>query len=461
LREAATPAGFQATHEAIKSFINAKHEKRKHLCHWLQWWVERKTHFSKAYRPLHNAPTTNLSEPVNSSFQKRGNSNISLIDAALEDVAESVLLEKMWLRQSRGEKVYGTGPTQPQLQQRENSNQVRRAEQIVKEMDTYGNPDAVVSREEATRTAIIDPQCSHRPTKAKKRRRNSSSATKKTTAKKRHVSMFDDTDEYSSSSSDNSLPKDSRPRVFRKKKSSLFQKSLEKAKTSKHEIAVSRISSASENERRYTISSSGKEYNVSVCQVPSCTCPFKSNKPNELCKHLIWVYLFVLGIKEESNLIQQVGLTKSELNTIFRDAPVSIPKDVLLPEGAENTNARAFLRHSANKNTQEWFITRKDHPKTAHCSGLLCSKPIEKGDLHLAVKGLFCPPNKGVAVPTTFRYCISKECVKHKRSRSNILPLENNVVFLDPRARPTDNEMELIAVRGFKIKLKISVGEGM
>jgi hypothetical protein len=74
------------------------------------------------------------------------------------------------------------------------------------------------------------------------------------------------------------------------------------------------------------------------------------------------------------------------------------------------------------------------------------------------VKGLFFPPNKGVAVPTTFRYCISKECVNHKRSRSNILPLEN-VAFLDPKAKPIDSEMEHVTSEGFKIKLKISVAD--
>ena len=86
---------------------------------------------------------------MNSSFQRRGHSNISLVDAALEDVAESLLLEKIRLRQSHDEKVYGSGPIQPQLQQRENSNQVRRGEQIVKEIDTYPNTDTVVSGKDA------------------------------------------------------------------------------------------------------------------------------------------------------------------------------------------------------------------------------------------------------------------------------------------------------------------------
>ena len=58
MKEAATPAAFQAAHDAVVRFIEAKHDKRKHLLHWLRWWTERKTHFAKAYQPLHNAPTT-------------------------------------------------------------------------------------------------------------------------------------------------------------------------------------------------------------------------------------------------------------------------------------------------------------------------------------------------------------------------------------------------------------------
>jgi hypothetical protein len=56
--------------------------------------------------------------------------------------------------------------------------------------------------------------------KIKKRKQNNPSF-KKVAAKKCHVSMFNDTDEYSSSS-DQSSSKDSRPRAFRKKKSSIF-----------------------------------------------------------------------------------------------------------------------------------------------------------------------------------------------------------------------------------------------
>lgn len=218
--------------------------------------------------------------------------------------------------------------------------------------------------------------------------------------------MFDDTDEYSSSSSDNSTTKDSRPRVFRKKKSSVFQRSLDEAKRCKHEIAVKKTLISNVDERRYAISSSGKVYEVSVSQIPSCTCPFRSKKPDQVCKHLVWVYLNVLRIGEQSNLIQQVGLTKSELKKMFQDAPASVPKIVLLPEGVDSTISQAFTRHSTDKMPQEWIITRKDHPKVAHCSGAPCFDRIEKGDRHLAVKGLYYPTNQAVAVSTTFRYCI-------------------------------------------------------
>lgn len=234
------------------TLTHAKRDKRKHLLHWLRWWTERKTHFSKAYQPLHNAPTTNLSEPVNSSFQRRGNANISLIDAALEDVTDSVLLEKAWLRLSQGDKVYGSGPTQTQLRQGEKSNHVSRAEQMVEEMELYclsdGGNENMQSREDANRTAVIDPECSHRPTKASVN--ETILCVTKILKKPRYVSMFDDTDEYSSSSSDNDAStKDSRPRVFRRKKSLVFQRSVAEGKRSKHEMAVKESLSTSTYER--------------------------------------------------------------------------------------------------------------------------------------------------------------------------------------------------------------------
>ena len=143
---------------------------------------------------------------------------------------------------------------------------------------------------------------------------------------------------------------------------------------------------------------------------------------------------------------------------MFQDAPASVPKNVLLPEGVDSTISQAFTRYSTDKRPQEWIITRKDYPKVAHSSGAPCFNRIEKGDLHLAVKGLYYPPNQAVAVSTTFRYCINTECTKRKRSRSNILPLQSNVVFLDPNANPTDAEMQFITDRGFQTKLKIRIG---
>jgi hypothetical protein len=54
----------------------------------------------------------------------------------------------------------------------------------------------------------------------------------------------------------------------------------------------------------------------------------------------------VLGLQEEDNLIQQVCLTKSEFNKTFRDAPLCVLNDVLLPEGAQDTNATSSHQRS-------------------------------------------------------------------------------------------------------------------
>ena len=140
-------------------------------------------------------------------------------------------------------------------------------------------------------------------------------------------------------------------------------------------------------------------------------------------------------------MIQQVGLTKSELSKMFKDAPVNVPKNVSLSEGVESTISQAFARHSTNEMPQEWIITRTTLKLriVLGCPGLPCFNRIEKGDLHLAVKGLYCPPNK--------------------RPRSNMSPLQSNVMFIDPNATPTDSEMQLITDRGFQTKLKIRIGE--
>eukprot|EP00592_Proboscia_alata_P018416 CAMPEP_0194416944 /NCGR_PEP_ID=MMETSP0176-20130528/15929_1 /TAXON_ID=216777 /ORGANISM="Proboscia alata, Strain PI-D3" /LENGTH=806 /DNA_ID=CAMNT_0039222517 /DNA_START=282 /DNA_END=2702 /DNA_ORIENTATION=- len=56
-------------------------------------------------------------------------------------------------------------------------------------------------------------------------------------------------------------------------------------------------------------------YNVQCCKIPTCDCPdyLKGN----LCKHILFVMLKVIGLAQNSGLIYQAGLLERELREIF------------------------------------------------------------------------------------------------------------------------------------------------
>ena len=59
-----------------------------------------------------------------------------------------------------------------------------------------------------------------------------------------------------------------------------------------------------------------KSYKIDICQTIKCTCEYFSQK-NTLCKHILYIYLFILNVPENSNLLQQMYLTRVELNQLF------------------------------------------------------------------------------------------------------------------------------------------------
>jgi hypothetical protein len=75
----------------------------------------------------------------------------------------------------------------------------------------------------------------------------------------------------------------------------------------------------------------GKLYNVEVKKSPSCSCEYFSSNDRsrrQVCKHLIWVYLYVLQVHESSEVIQQVALTDQEVKNIFAGANEFAPPNV-------------------------------------------------------------------------------------------------------------------------------------
>ncbi|EGG02123.1 uncharacterized protein MELLADRAFT_117636 [Melampsora larici-populina 98AG31] len=73
------------------------------------------------------------------------------------------------------------------------------------------------------------------------------------------------------------------------------------------------------HEEFQVLGSTGNIYTVVVNQMPSCTCPdwLKGN----ICKHLLFVFIKVLGVPISSQLYYQPALLTNELEDIFSAAP--------------------------------------------------------------------------------------------------------------------------------------------
>ena len=45
-----------------------------------------------------------------------------------------------------------------------------------------------------------------------------------------------------------------------------------------------------------------KSYEINICQTIKCSCEYFSQK-NTPCKHILYIYLFILNVPENSNLL--------------------------------------------------------------------------------------------------------------------------------------------------------------
>lgn len=67
-------------------------EKQRSLKDWFKWWIERRTHIFRAFKPLY-APSTNLAE-VGHKLSSVDRQYMSLIETCREDVAGAIRQEK-------------------------------------------------------------------------------------------------------------------------------------------------------------------------------------------------------------------------------------------------------------------------------------------------------------------------------------------------------------------------------
>lgn len=91
------------------------------------------------------------------------------------------------------------------------------------------------------------------------------------------------------------------------------------------------------------LGSTGNVYTVTIGNFPSCDCPDYING-NSPCKHIIFVFLKVLKVPEDSSIWYQKGLTAAEVQWVFRHAPPAPTGSVAVPPSVRD----AYLRATGN-----------------------------------------------------------------------------------------------------------------
>lgn len=177
----------------------------------------------------------------------------------------------------------------------------------------------------------------------------------------------------------------------------------------------------------YSVNTS-KVYSVKISREPTCTCPYftlKKKCRQQICKHIIWVYLSIVNLPENTTLIFQTSLTSNELQMVRYKAPKFVPVDLRRKNDKQSLNLteleiEAMLKKFDGE-PQLWKAIKLQRESTANCAGCHKSKMI-KGRICVTAFAKFIPRNTAVVVDRTFYFCALLKCIRNIPARSNLKP---------------------------------------
>ena len=457
LLHAQTSSAYNDAIVELKEFVAKKPAKDQQgfLIPWLQWWDDRRAHVFPAFARK-NAPATNLAEVIHSKWKTTGETHLSLVDAAAEDIKDSLLLERQYRGYEAGTFHGGKGPGVSTMASRSFRAQNDRAKMYIRDLIENEEPSHLSSRTDAFCTYEVDPQSSHRATEPKKNAKKTS-----------NVRQQEDNHSLASTSSEEEIPQEpltcnvepgnslSKRRARRRTRSRQFNNTFKRAtQTDRHRIKLLSVVEEGELDRKYQVTSARDwlgygPYSVSIGRTPSCTCnDFLKGRVVKICKHLIWVYVVVLGVDEKSDVLQQAALTEQEVQENFQNAPPPPPtqaQSIAKPASSKNSSLSATQTYSSNASTAGnmdriirkdprskeqlvWRLERferKAGPKP-HCAG--CKKvSFDTGDIVLEVDALYVPRDREFCVQRTYRFCVDAQCFSNLPKFCNLTPVTNAV----------------------------------
>ncbi|KAL6776045.1 hypothetical protein ACKKBG_A19580 [Auxenochlorella protothecoides x Auxenochlorella symbiontica] len=153
------------------------------------------------------------------------------------------------------------------------------------------------------------------------------------------------------------------------------------------------------------LGATGNVYSVTICRQPTCTCPdfLKGN----LCKHILFVMLRVLGLKSSDPLVWQRALLTDEVKAVLSSAPCCTAAP--MANAAVQASFRAMSGSQGPAEvSQESGLAPGQRPVEGDCP--ICMEAMALGAGGAADQLTFC----GVCGNNVHRGCI-KLWQKHRR----------------------------------------------
>jgi hypothetical protein len=299
LMEANTVSVFEKKRADLNRFIKNNPAYSSVLSSWVEWWNNRKTHIFRAFKNTMKTPNMNMAETGHSTWVKSGAIRLTLVDAARHDVGENVRLEKTVQGFMEGSlRSSGKGPSIKGTQKKGRESQIKRAREFGDELldenfegDPYSVNDAY---------SVIDPKATHSPTKRGKKSKSSGKGKQKTSSK-----------------------------TWTKQE----LKTIKSAKSEASEMAITRTVKIASDHAKFSVTHGKNTYDVDICHTPSCSCPDNHPRP---CKHILWVYFYVLNIKEDNSLLREKRLTKDVLQSILSKMAVQESSGITISSNNDN-----------------------------------------------------------------------------------------------------------------------------
>ena len=96
-------------------------------------------------------------------------------------------------------------------------------------------------------------------------------------------------------------------------------KTISKARSEAREMGLTKTIKIASDHAKFLVSHRENTYDVDICHTPTYSC---SDNCSCLCKHILWVYLYVLNVKENSSLLRDKKLLKDVLQSILSNVTV-------------------------------------------------------------------------------------------------------------------------------------------